>query len=198
MDNTLFEKLKANIQHTGRIQPIVVRPYPNNKNHFIMIDGHQRLKVAQSLGWTEIYCETWDVDEKQASLLLASLNRLRGEDHPCKRAELINGLLDEFDKALLASLIPESTEQIDDLLALLSAEEASINDTFKQHLEKEEDAEQAIIEHIEQELAELPTTLQFVVSQEEAKIIQSALSQFDPKNNNNALVLMCQEASRVQ
>lgn len=179
MSNERLTKLKANINHLGQCPALIVRPHPKKKEHYILIDGHQRLRALQDIGWTEAPCECWDVDEKQSGLLLATLNRLRGEDHPRKRAVLIEELLTQFDKSQLAELVPENQAQIDDLLLLLKQEDQAIQDVVNAYQEREKQ--------------NLPEVLTFVLSQEDAQRVKDVLNRRDANNYNQALVLLCQE-----
>lgn len=181
MDSTLYTKLVANIEAVGHIQPLTVRPGQEPDN-YILIDGHYRLKALQELGWVEAPCECWDMDDQQAGLLLASLNRLRGQDQPMRRAELIDGLLESYDKALLASILPESEAELEDLLSLLQFEEEELL----------ANAEQAIAD----EAASVPVVLHFVLNQDEAARVESRLRSIDPDNANRALLLLCQQEKK--
>lgn len=172
-------KLRANIEYHQHVPPLIVRPHPKKKQHHMVIDGHQRLRVLTEMGWSELPCMIWDVDEQQAGLLLATLNRLRGEDHPHKRAELIEGLLTHFNKAQLVELLPETQAQIDDLLLLLKQQEQSLQDVMKAYQEREKQA--------------LPEVITFVLTQDEAQLVKSVLDRRDAENPNHALVLLCQE-----
>ena len=113
------------------------------------------------LGHSEARCDVWDVDDREAKLLLATLNRLEGQDQPLRRAELLHALLGEWSATDLCGLLPETEAEIQDLHSLL-----------------EFPAEQ-IAEELAQEAAErektLPVLLTFVVSHEHADLIESAV-----------------------
>lgn len=177
MDEARLEKLTNSIKYTGCMQPIIVRKHPEKAKHYIVIDGHQRIKAVKALNRKEVSAEVWDVDDKKATLLLASINQLRGEDHPYKRAELINDLLSDFDRVQLATLIPESVEQIDDLVDLLAQDEQKLTEALVEHIKKEQDA--------------LPQTLTFILSAEDVQLVKVTLDGFDTENHNLALVSLC-------
>jgi len=61
---------------------------------------------------------------KQAKIVLATLNRLRGVDDTAKRAKLIKELFDEFegDKDMLERLLPETERSLNSLLKIADRE----------------------------------------------------------------------------
>lgn len=76
-----------------------------------------------------MWCEIWEMEEKQQNLLLATLNRLRGVDDTRKRVKLISTLYEEFgeDKNILLRLIPESEKS---LSAMLKMSETDMEETL--------------------------------------------------------------------
>lgn len=179
MDDERQTKLKTSIERNGCVQPLVVRKHPDKQGHYILIDGHYRHSVLKQLKTRTAQCLILDVDEVQAGLLLATLNRLRGEDHPRKRAALLDSLLPHYSPTDLAAMLPETVAQIQDLLALLKAEE--------------EDIQAKLQAHIEAEAATLPETVTFVLTHEEATQVKETLNHIDADNHNQALVVLCQE-----
>ena len=119
MPEDLREKLKAHIRSSGRYPFVVVRPHPNDPETFEILDGHHRVEVLRDLGHTDVRCDVWAVDDREAKLLLATLNRLQGQDSPIRRAQLLHELLGELSLIDLAGLLPESDKQIEELQALL-------------------------------------------------------------------------------
>ena len=98
MSEDLREKLKAHIKRTRRYPFLVVRPFGEK---YQVLDGHHRVAILRDLGHTEARCDVWDVDDREAKLLLATLNRLEGQDlnGPCparalRRAPGLQGLGD--------------------------------------------------------------------------------------------------------
>ena len=119
MPEDLRAKLLAHIKRTGRYPFIVVRPFPDEPGQFEILDGHHRIDILRELGHTEARCDVWNVDDREAKLLLATLNRLEGQDLPIKRAQLIHELLGEMNLGDLSGLLPETDKQIEELEALL-------------------------------------------------------------------------------
>src|SRR5881296_2540473 len=119
MQEDLREKLKAHIKRTGRYPFLVVRPHPQEPGKYQVLDGHHRVAVLRDLGHTEARCDVWQVDDREAKLLLATLNRLQGQDQPLRRAELVHELLGEMSMDDLSGLLPETDKQLEELHALL-------------------------------------------------------------------------------
>ena len=161
MPEDLREKLKAHIKRTGRYPFIVVRPHPEEPGKFQVLDGHHRVAILRELGHTEVRCDVWDVDDREAKLLLATLNRLQGQDLPIRRAQLIHELLGDMNLGDLAGLLPETDKQLEELHALLEfpAEEiAALLDAEAEEAEKV-----------------LPRVITFVVTPEQETVIEQAV-----------------------
>src|SRR3989441_212570 len=161
MTTELRAKLTAHIRRTGRYPFLVVRPHPEQDGKYQVLDGHHRVAVLRDLGHTEARCDVWEVDDREAKLLLATLNRLQGQDLPRRRAELLHALLGETSAGDLAGLLPESEKQIEELHALLEfpAEEiAALLDEQSQEAEKV-----------------LPRVMTFVVNREQEELIERAV-----------------------
>src|SRR2546426_5620779 len=161
MPEDLREKLRAHIRRTGRYPFLVVRPHPEELGHYQVLDGHHRVEILRELGHTDARCDIWQVDDREAKLLLATLNRLQGQDVPIRRAELLHELLGEMSLDDLAGLLPETDKQLEELHALL---EFPAEDIAALLAEKEEMEEKA-----------LPVVMSFVVSHEQAEMIEQAV-----------------------
>ena len=121
MSATIFETLKGHIGRTGRYEAVVVRPLPSatspdtQRPHYQILNGHHRVRALTELGHATVRCDVWDVDDTEALVLVATLNRLAGEDLPAKREALLAQLLESFDLPRLADLVPESVEDLEEL-----------------------------------------------------------------------------------
>ena len=155
------EKLLAHIRRTGRYPFLVVRPHPTEAGKYQVLDGHHRISVLRELGHAEARCDVWDVDDREANLLLATLNRLEGQDLPLRRAQLLHELLGEWSATDLGGLLPETEAEIEDLHSLLE-------------FPAEEIADQLMAEAQAREKT-LPVVIHFVVSHEQAEVIESAI-----------------------
>src|SRR5712692_2910089 len=161
MSADLQAKLRAHIKRTGRYPYLVVRPHPEQEGKYQLLDGHHRVAILRDLGHTEARCDVWQVDDREAKLLLATLNRLQGQDQPLRRAELIHELLGEMSLDDLAGLLPEDGKQLEELHALLEfpAEEIAA------FLEEQAEAAEKV----------LPRVMTFVVTPEQEELIEQAV-----------------------
>lgn len=161
MPDDLREKLRAHIKQSGRYPFVVVRPHPDQAGKYQVLDGHHRVAVLKDLGHTEARCDVWNVSDKEAKLLLATLNRLQGQDLPIRRAQLIHELLGEMNLEDLAGLLPETDKQLEELHALLEfpAEEIAAQ------LEAEAEESEKV----------LPRVMSFVVTPEQEEVIEQAV-----------------------
>ncbi len=161
MPADLQEKLRVNIQRTGRYPFLVVRPHPDEPGKFQVLDGHHRVAILRDLGHTEARCDVWQVDDREAKLLLATLNRLQGQDLPIRRAQLIHELLGEMSTTDLAGLLPETDKQLEELHALLEFPADEIAAQLAAQAEEEEKV--------------LPRVMSFVVTPDQEKVIEQAV-----------------------
>jgi ParB-like chromosome segregation protein Spo0J len=161
MSDDLREKLKAHIRRTGRYPFLVVRPHPEEPGHYQVLDGHHRVEILRELGHQEARCDVWQVDDREAKLLLATLNRLQGQDVPIRRAELLHELLGEMSIDDLAGLLPETDKQLEELHALLEFPAEEIAALLE---EQAEEAEKV-----------LPRVMSFVVTPEQEQLIEQAV-----------------------
>ncbi len=127
MPADLLKKLKGHISRSGRYPALVVRSLGNSKDFenqpdkLQILDGHHRLAVLEELGFRKVRVDNWgDLSDSQAGLLLATLNRLEGQDDQDKRAGLLTELRENLDFSFseLAEILPESQEELQKLLEL--------------------------------------------------------------------------------
>lgn len=161
MPEDLQAKLRAHIKRTGRYPYLIVRPHPDLPDKYQVLDGHHRVAVLRDLGHAEARCDVWEVDDREAKLLLATLNRLQGQDIPIRRAELLHELLGELSLDDLAGLLPETDKQIEELHSLLEFPAEEIAALLEEQAEKDEKV--------------LPRIMTFVVTAEQEEVIDHAV-----------------------
>ncbi len=150
MGKDTFTKLVRNIERTGRYEPIIVRrssaenrPIGStvkreakkndmhntiHNTHYEIINGHHRVKALRQLGYKIADCLVWDVDDHEAGILLATLNRLGGSDTLEKKLALLKRLNQRIHTRELAKLLPHTAKQIERLTSLkLPAAPATVN-----------------------------------------------------------------------
>jgi ParB-like chromosome segregation protein Spo0J len=140
MSKENFRKLVRHIERSGRYEPLIVRPcspqrpqstqrknklknsansaYSAVKGSFQIINGHHRFEALKLLGYETCDCVVWDVDDDEANLLLATLNRLCGQDVLEKKTALLDKLNFKLKVAELARLLPQTKTQIQRLIDL--------------------------------------------------------------------------------
>ncbi len=118
MSKTNLAKLVRNIEQTGQYEPIIIRPHPQRKGCFQIINGEHRCKALAKLGYKEANSIVWDVNDEQADILLATLNRLTGTDHLDKKLALLRRLNEKIKADALAKLLPATAKQIERLTNL--------------------------------------------------------------------------------
>lgn len=82
-----YEEVKQSIETYGIREPIVIT------TNYTVISGHQRLRIANDLGFTEVPVDIKDVDEWEAEYLLIAYNTERrgeAEKDPIKKARQAN------------------------------------------------------------------------------------------------------------
>lgn len=118
MSKATFAKLVRNIKRTGRYEPLVVRPHPGREGFFQVINGHHRLQALKELGHKAADSIVWDIDDEQTQILLATLNRLTGNDVLERKLELLRKLSERMQPKELARLLPQTASQIERLTNL--------------------------------------------------------------------------------
>ena len=115
MSKANFTKLVRNIERTGRYEPLIVRPAPENGDCYQIINGHHRCAALRKLGFETAEAVVWDVDDEQTDILLATLNRLSGSDVLGKKLALLRRLSEKMQTKELAKLLPQTAGQIERL-----------------------------------------------------------------------------------
>lgn len=125
-----YEKLKRSLTEFGYVEPVI---WNSTTGH--VIGGHQRLKVLEDLGHTDVDVIVVELDETREKALNIALNKISGEWDNDKLALLIADLdasdfdaeLTGFDDAEIAQLIGslDEGEVEDDEFDLTAALEAA-------------------------------------------------------------------------
>jgi ParB-like chromosome segregation protein Spo0J len=151
MSKSTFAKLVRNIERTGRYEPLIVRTCRsvacnsspaarcsesalgsnneqrtmNKEQCFQIINGHHRWLALKHLGKKEADAIVWDIDDDEADILLATLNRLCGQDILDKKLALLKRLNETMRASELAKLLPQTKKQIEKLKQLAIADSKS-------------------------------------------------------------------------
>lgn len=159
MSTDMLTKLRRHIERTDRYEPLTVRPHPTAEGKYEVLNGHNRLRVLRAIRRDSARCVVWDVDDSQARLYLATLNRLAGSDIPERRAALVDSLLGTFDVTELSELLPDNRHQIEELQRL-------------SRLDTEDLISSGMTDRDE---SGVPVILDFVLEESEAKEVNLAL-----------------------
>jgi hypothetical protein len=137
MSSALFEKLKTNIDLEKRYPPLIVREHPEIEGEYQVLDGHFRKMALEQLGYTSVSCYPWPCDDRTALLLLATLNRLEGQDIPARRAVLLEELADLVEPDDLEKFIPENTQRVNEMISMMNLDVDSILSDLESRFETE-------------------------------------------------------------
>jgi hypothetical protein len=160
-----LDKLAGHIERSGRYPPLIVRPL--DAGRFQILDGHHRVLALRRLGRTEAQCVVWAVDDAEALVLLATLNRLEGTDDPRKRGALIAELakLPGLDASTLALQLPEQAEDLQRLMVL---------------------AQRAPAPRPPKALADMPVAVHFFLLPAQKRELEAALDRFKGDDGQGA------------
>lgn len=104
-----YEKLKRSILEFNLVEPLVW-----NKRTGRLVGGHQRLKVLQELGYTEVEVSVVDLPEEKEKALNVALNKISGDWDYVK----LKDLLEELDTgAFDIELTGFGLDEIEQLMA---------------------------------------------------------------------------------
>lgn len=108
MSRPFAKKLENSIRRLGHYEALAVRPHPDLSGKFELLDGHSRLAAMEALGVDTVKCDIWPVNDREAELFLALLNKLKGSDVAELRMGLLMDLLQHHSGDELAAILPET------------------------------------------------------------------------------------------
>tara|TARA_R100001440_G_scaffold7522_2_gene14725 strand:+ start:2912 stop:3415 length:504 start_codon:yes stop_codon:yes gene_type:complete len=73
-----YNDLKKSITKFGLVDPIIVNEY-FTENYYVVVGGHQRLKICKELGYTDIACIIINLNKEQEKELNIRLNKNTGD-----------------------------------------------------------------------------------------------------------------------
>jgi ParB/RepB/Spo0J family partition protein len=179
LDEYEFKILVKNIKDkkVGYTQPIEIRQI--SKDKYQVVDGAHRLKACQLAGLTEVECVISDYDNIQAKLQTLAKNKIRGTLNLVKTANLIAELNKKLTLEEIGGVSAFKKVELKDSLELLK-----IPPDFEIKLRK----------IAEKEELEAPISLQFIVTREQAEVIENAINLLCERENiknGRALELIC-------
>lgn len=113
MDEATFNRLAAELDNIGLIDPVIVVPLEDGR--FRIIGGHQRVAAAKALGWEEITAVVLTderfKDEDLLKLICVRLNVLKGKINPEKFINLYNEMAEKYGEEALQQLFAVMDEE---------------------------------------------------------------------------------------
>lgn len=179
LDPEGFRVLVQNIKDkkVGYTQPIEVREIRSDE--YEVVDGAHRLRACKEAGLTEVECVISDYDNTQAKLQTLAKNKLRGTINIVKAANLIAELNKKLTLDEIGGVSAFKKEELEDSIKLLQ-----IPPNFEIGLQ----------EIAKKEELTAPISLQFIVTKEQAEIIEQAVELVCNKEQikrSRALELIC-------
>jgi ParB/RepB/Spo0J family partition protein len=118
MSRANFARLVRHIKNTGQYEPLVVRPHPQQRGCFQIINGHHRCLALRKLSYKTAQAVVWEVDDEQTDILLTTLNRLGGRDILDRKLAILRRLTRQRSAHDLAKLLPQTRGQLERLVGL--------------------------------------------------------------------------------
>jgi len=106
-----YESLKYSMESIGQVYPIIVRPNPDIKEKYIIIDGEHRWKSLTENKQEKAVCKVVNFTEAEARLFTIHINKTRGRTSELGERQIIEpirGKLDYLDVSKLSLLPPLS------------------------------------------------------------------------------------------
>ena len=119
-----LQELADSIRAQGVVQPVVVRPLPEDKTKYELIAGERRWRAAQLAGLHEIPAVVRNVPDQAAMAMGLIENIQREELNPIEEAAALQRLIEEFGLThqQTAEAVGRSRAAVSNLLRLLTLE----------------------------------------------------------------------------
>lgn len=134
MSAAMQKKLAAYLKREGLVEPIVVRPHPQEAGRYEILGGFHRWTICKDeLGYETVPCVVVEgLDDRRAKILSVNLNSMKGESVPSLLSDLLHDLEQEMPLPDLEMTLPYDASEIVDLLSLMQ-----LPDDFADELEEE-------------------------------------------------------------
>ena len=121
-DQEELESLAETIKEHGIVQPIVVRPSPNQLGEYEIIAGERRWRAAQIVGLTEVPTVEKDYDDLETLKIAIIENLQRQNLNAIEEALAFSQLMDRFgyNQQAIATSIAKSRVYVTNTLRLLA------------------------------------------------------------------------------
>ena len=120
-DETALTELADDIAEHGILQPLLVRPHPQERGRYQIAAGERRWRAARVAGLTQVPCIERDMDDDAMERLALVENVQRTNLDPLDEAHAYQRLMDRFDVSLrdLAATVHKHHEYIAQRLRLI-------------------------------------------------------------------------------
>jgi len=117
-----LEELASSIRAKGVIQPILVRPDPNQPEMFEIIAGERRWRAARRAGLAVIPAVVREMDDREMLEIAIIENVQRSDLNPVEEAEAYKALIDRFGRTQdsVAAQVGKSREHVSNTMRLLA------------------------------------------------------------------------------
>ncbi len=116
-DESLSEKLTANIKRNGQIETVLVREL--STGFLEIINGNHRYEPFKSCGMKEVHVfNMGEISDAQAMRLAIELNETRFPSDPVQLSARVNEILEIFGLEDISSTLPYNEEELKNLLEL--------------------------------------------------------------------------------
>jgi ParB/RepB/Spo0J family partition protein len=123
-DEEAFRAEIESIMEFGFLDPILVRPHPERRHHFEIIDGEHRqratLMIAEQIGDDDLRVPVRVIDatDAEARKLTIVMNETRGKPNKIRLARLMAHLADNYGEEYLATGLPYKATERKELIDL--------------------------------------------------------------------------------
>ncbi len=162
MSKSGHRRLVRLIRQGGFYEPLIVRRVENQPGKYEILNGCHRLEALQELGINRVQCCVWQVDDDQARVLLATLNRISGKDDLTAKAKLIAKLHENCDIRDLVKILPQSRKTLEKLISISKRAIEAAAHPAPSNLSPP---------------AEIPEPIVFILSTEQRNVVESAVAQ---------------------
>ena len=155
MSTRMRQKLARYLKREGLVEPLVVRPHPEEDGCFEVIGGEHRLRIcSEELGYEVVPCVVVEMDDRRAKILSINLNELSGESMPNLLSKLLNDLQQEMPLTDMEAVLPYDTRELQDVLSLMQLPDGLGDELEDEAAEMEKDAPVVVTVVLDKQQAE--------------------------------------------
>lgn len=177
-----YEKLKTWLEELRKdgkpLPPIMVRPHPEKREKWQIIDGEHRWRAIGELGYTKINVFVMDVDTKKAKLLTDSFNYTKGERDEEKFIQMLHEL-HKTENIPILEMVKLLSISEGELIEKAALHETDAAVDLLANLQKEQIARNKKIGDDAEGVPEAWVELKFKLPVKAARIVEAELSRIE-------------------